>query len=410
MGLPDVSINILNGQLGRTESTADGVSGLILTGVAVPTVPDPEDPELPPITKGVAVGVGTPIFSVDDARYLGLNEAYDVTNSTHAFRHIVDFYEKAGDGAELWIMLVPATASMEDICNKLHANKYASTLLEAANGTIRLLGVTRDPGVVPTHTIGLDPDVTAAAEKAQILAESFTDVQAPVRVLIEGRDFKGVPSDIHEFNKDSDNRVAVIGLGMEALSPTAALGMVLGMAAGLPVQRKISRVKNGDLGLTEAFLSNGVSVANTSVADITTLHDRGLIVPRTFNGINGFFLSGDHTATTTSDDFSSLARGRVIDKALTIAYQVLVQEIDDDLVLAEGGQLPPVVIQSYKSNVDNALNAQMVSVGEASSAELIIDPNQAILASDQVTASISIVPTGYASNIVVDLKFDNPTI
>ena len=36
MGLPDVSINILNGQLGRTEGTADGVAGLVLTGTNTP--------------------------------------------------------------------------------------------------------------------------------------------------------------------------------------------------------------------------------------------------------------------------------------------------------------------------------------------------------------------------------------
>jgi hypothetical protein len=34
MGLPGVKINVLNGQLGRTPGSADGVAGLIGSGVA----------------------------------------------------------------------------------------------------------------------------------------------------------------------------------------------------------------------------------------------------------------------------------------------------------------------------------------------------------------------------------------
>ena len=228
--------------------------------------------------------------------------------------------------------------------------------------------------------------------------------------MVEGRDYQGTPGDLYDFAAGNNKRVAVIGVGLEASSEAAAVGLALGTAAGLPVQRKISRVRNGDLGLTEAFLTDGTSLNSVSEDDLGALHDKGFIVPRTFSGINGFFFSGDQTAVLPSDDFSSFARGRVIDKALVLAYQTLVQEIDDDIALAAGGQLPPVVIKSYKANVDNVFNTQMVSQGEASSAELIIDANQNILSSDQVTASVSIVPTGYSSTIQVDLKFDNPTV
>ncbi len=409
MGLPDVSVNILNGQLGRTEGTSDGVAGLIVSGVA-----------------GAALALDTPaqIFSTDDAVALDIDKLLVVDDAdpandepSDAFRQIQDFYKQAGEGAELWIMIVDPATSMNDLCDKSISGNKAKILLDAAGGSIRMLGVTRTPAstytasyVINSTNVGIDRDVVDAVAKAQELADEYTNAQKPFRVMVEGRDFQGTVADLYDFTGDSNRRVAVIGAGLESGSKAAAVGMALGAAAALPVQRKISRVRNGDLGLTEAFLTNGSSVSSVSESELGQMHDKGVIVPRSFSGINGFFFSGDQTATSSSDDFSSFARGRVIDKALVLSYQTLVQEIDDDIALAAGGQLPPVVIKSYKANVDNVFNAQMVSQGEASSAELIIDANQNILSSDQVNASVSIVPTGYSTNIVVDLQFDNPTV
>lgn len=396
MGLPDVSVNILNGQLGRTEGTADGVAGLVVSGAAA---------------SGLALDTPAQIFGTTDAQDLGINESFDSDNSTDAYRQIKDFYKMAGEGAELWIMIVAPATTMAQLCDKDRSSAdAATTLLDAANGAIRMLGITRNPGSTGSHLSGLDPDVEAAVINAQILADSYADAQKPVRVMVEGRELIGAFTGVVDFSDSDYNRVAVIGVGLGADSAAAAVGLALGRAASLPVQRKISRVRNGDLGLTEAFLTNGASIDTVSESDLGELHDKGIIVPRTFSGLNGFYFSGDQTATRTSDDFSSFARGRVIDKALVLSYQTLVQEIDDDIALAAGGQLPPVVIKSYKANVDSVFNAQMVSQGEASSAELIIDANQNILSSDQVTASVSIVPTGYSSTIQVDLKFDNPTV
>ncbi|GAB5531350.1 MAG: hypothetical protein Roseis3KO_31270 [Roseivirga sp.] len=403
MGLPDVSINILNGQLGRTERTADGVAGLIMTG---------------PAPASLANDTPVQIFSLADAEALGITSAYDA-DDRKVHRQIADFYEMAGEGAELWVSIVPDATTMAAICTETNMTNSARKLLDAAGGSIRLLGVARTPDGVVTASEGFDADVAAAVEKAQILAEKFASDHKPLRVVIEGRDYQGTASAVKDYTGGSDNRVAIVALGFEqwvdtnnsnalTASKAAAVGRALGAAAVLPVQRKISRVKNGDIGLLQAYLSNGTSLAGVSEAELDTLHDKGIIVPRTFTGVNGFFFSGDQTATSPADDFSSLARGRVIDKATTIAYQMLVQEIDDEVALTTEGKLPQVVVKSYKARVETAMNTQMISQGEASSAELIIDANQNISATDELRATLSIIPVGYSSNILVDLKFDNP--
>ena len=170
MGLPDVSVNILNGQLGRTEGTSDGVAGLIVSGVA-----------------GAALALDTPaqIFSTDDAVALDIDKLLVVDDAdpandepSDAFRQIQDFYKQAGEGAELWIMIVDPATSMNDLCDKSISGNKAKILLDAAGGSIRMLGVTRTPAstytasyVINSTNVGIDRDVVDAVAKAQELAD-----------------------------------------------------------------------------------------------------------------------------------------------------------------------------------------------------------------------------------------------
>src|SRR5690348_4745268 len=98
-GLPNVSIEILNGQLGRVSPVADGVAGLMLSGVAV---------------GDVALGSPKQIFSLEEAEDLGINEAYDTTNTTNVWKQIKEFYQRAGDGSELYFMICSKATKLVD--------------------------------------------------------------------------------------------------------------------------------------------------------------------------------------------------------------------------------------------------------------------------------------------------------
>ena len=102
MSLPEVIIVVKNGGLGGVTSLKDGISGLIVSGTDAPSV-------------DWLLGVGKQFFSIDEVKDAGLNADYDLANETNAFKQVANFYKVAGDGAELWVMVVPKTETMEDI-------------------------------------------------------------------------------------------------------------------------------------------------------------------------------------------------------------------------------------------------------------------------------------------------------
>jgi hypothetical protein len=401
MALPKVQINIQNGALGIVPGTADGVAGLVMSGVAVATK--------------IALLEPKQIFSTDDAKALGLDAAYDTANSTKVWKHISDFYAQAGEGAELWIMLVVNTTLMADMCDK--ANDIAKKLLNAASGRIRLLGIHRIPdgAYEPTYDNELDDDVIDAVATLQALAEDFAAAYKPFRGVIEGRDFQGTVADLYDLRGDSANAVSVILANNEATTG-AAIGLVLGRLAKIPVQRNIGRVKDGNLGVSKAYLSDGeelvdstTGVVNYSDGELATAHDLGYIVMRKYQGKSGFYFADDPTAAPVSDDYGQIGRGRVIDKALVIAYTTYVDELLDEIEIDPAtGQINPAVIKSYQGKIANAINTNMIN--EISGLTVTIDPAQNVLSTSKVKVKLAIVPVGYAKTIEVDLGFSNPAL
>lgn len=394
MALPKVEINVLNNQLGTVAGTDDGVSGLIMSGVAVP--------------GNISLLEAKQIFSTDDAEALGLDAAYDTANSTEVWKHIRDFYREAGQGTELWIMLVVNTTTMEDMADL--TGSVAPALLDAASGRIRLLGLTRVPdgAYTPSYTDEIDDDIIAAIANLQLLAEDYAENYQPLRCIIEGRDYQGTTADLLDLRARTDNRVMGV-LGSDDDGGGAAVGYALGRAAGNPVQRKIARVKDGPLsGVSAAYLSDGTAIEDLSLSAQGNINDKGWVFLRYYQGKSGYFFNNDHMACAITDDYAYLGRGRVIDKAITITYQTYVDELLDDLeVDPDTGYLAPSVIKEYQGNIENAINTNMTGEDEISGVRAVIDPQQNILSTNELRVTLYITPKGYSEDIVVSLGFEN---
>ena len=396
MGLPKVSITVENGQLGLTPGSADQVAGIVMTGVA---------------TGSIALAESKQIFSTKDAEDLGLDAAYDTTNTTNVYKTIKDFYAQAGQGKELWIMIVAKTTLMAGMCDT--ANQILKKLLNDAQGRIRIVGVTRVPdgAYSPVYADQLDPDVIAAAAKAHELSNEFRALFKPFRTVIDGRDFQGTLGSILDLRASAYNTVSV-ALGTDVSgSDNAAVGLVVGRLAAIPVQRNIGRVKDGDLGIQTAFLTGQTQdIKDIALASLDALHDKGYIFPRKFQGKNGYYFNDDPTASPATDEFSSFARGRVIDKALTLAYVTYVDEILDDLqVDTVTGRIAAGVIKDYQAKIKSVLDLEMTANDEVSGVTVTIDPKQNVLSTNKVEVTVKIVPKFYSKEIAVTLGFENPS-
>lgn len=197
MALPEIEIIYGNGGLGTVATSEDSVAGIVASGVAVSGQ----------FALNEVLG---PFFSISEVEAKGINAAYDTTNTALAYKHCKDFYELAGEGAELWLLVVAKTLTLTEILDP--TLDYAKKILMSQQGRIKLLGVTRVPDNAynPTITQGIDPDVITAVTKAQQLVIQEQSSYRPVQILIEGRAFQGNVGTAYNFSAGTQNRVSVV--------------------------------------------------------------------------------------------------------------------------------------------------------------------------------------------------------
>ena len=389
--LPEVRIEILNGQLGRVGGSDDGIMGLVLSGIAA---------------AGLALNTPKAIFSLADAEALGIDAAYDTANTLRVYEQIKDFYTTALTGTQLWIMIIPQTTTMTVACDK--ANDIVRKMLNAADGLIKMWGIVRKPdaGYTPTYSGQYDSDSLSAILKAHELSQEFSAEHAPVRCVIPLLDWQGDVGTTEDFRTYSQNTVHPF-MGSIHAHGEPSIGFTLGQYANRPVQRKISRTKDGNLGLVEGgFMSNGTAT-ETYKDSWKALADKAIGFFRKFNGKSNYYFSKDGSASPLTDDYALISRGRVIDKAHRIVYTTMVDELEDDLFIAEDGTVNPAEIKNYQEKVRQQLEGQMA--GEISRAEVTITPVQNLLATDMIQfTKVGVIPKGYSSIIDIPLGFTNP--
>lgn len=404
--LPNVKIDFANGAIGASEPMDDGVTGLVCTAVAVTqTVNDK--------TENV-FALNTPylITKLDELVSKGITSGEEDANAT-LYKAVKEFYDEAPDGSKLWIMGVADTVTLADIVDKTKDN--AKKLLVAANGTIRTLAVKiKDKSAyTPTVTTGIDGTVRTAITNAQALAEWATETLfAPVIVLLEGRHYTGNAETLvsNPINTGNNNRVGVVIGDTVKDSKGAAVGLLAGRIASIPVQRSIARVRTGSITATMMYIG---SVA-AELGNPGTINDCGFICPRTFVGKAGYYWSDDKLAAEASDDYSLIPRRRVADKAYRITYTTLINEVAEEISVTDDGKISAPVVKAIQTAVESAIVNNMTSRGNLGNdpsdpndmgVECYINPDQNIVATSRLDVQTRIKPHGYSKYIEVSLGF-----
>ncbi len=384
MALPSISITVGNGGLGLVLPSADGVVGLVMNGVA---------------TANLAIGVAKQIFSLEEAVALGLTTAYDSTNAVKVYEHIKRFYDVAGKGSELWVMLVSQAVNLATMCDV--GNVYAKKLLDDAQGTIKVLGVVRNPasGYVGTISSGLDVDVYAAITNAHNLGAAYAALFQPVRILLDGYSYNNVAANLNDLTTYTNNRVGVL-IGGVATGHNS-MGLLLGKVAKIQVQRNIGRVKDGALPISTAFIGN----SKPTFAISTALHNKGYITLTSHLRRAGYYFNDDRMAALPTDDFCFLANGRTLDKVISIAYDTYVNELLDNVDLDTNGKISVGQAKEFEGIIENAINTLMTAEGEISGVDAFVDHNQDVQATGKVCVQLRVQPLGTLREICVDLGF-----
>lgn len=382
MALPNISIDINRSGLGQVALSDDNIMGMILHGSAV--------------SGKMTLGTPITLYGVADAEANGI----DATNNPTAYKQVSDFYAEAGNGAKLYV-IVSGSAKMSDDFSDM-----AVKLAEYAGGKISVLGVTQGLNQGDEVSGGLNSDVATAITAAQSFAENSQKAIRPLNVVLDGCGYTGNAEDLTDLTSGSNNRVSVL-LGSKDNSKHACIGLLMGRLATIPVQRKISRVKDGAVvGIETAYLTDGEKIEGRE-ATLDTIHDKGYIVLRQFTGLSGWYFSSDVTATDVTDDLNTISHNRIIDKVIRIAYKTYVNEIDDDVEIdADRGTIDATIISYLKGQIETQVNGNMTD--EVSKFHCEIDADQNILSGLPLQVRLFIVPKGYLSNIQVNIGFTNP--
>lgn len=386
MALPNVYIEVVRDGLGLVSTTNDNTMGICLSGVAV--------------TGKLVLNQAFSIYSLEDAKKKGITPV----DNADAYRHVREFYDVAGQGKKLWIIVSPLSTKLSATVKVDNSSAPARLLLSAAAGEISVLGITSSAAYTATVVDGLSDEVWKAQTDAQLLADEYGKKIMPFVSVIEGQKFSGEEDELKDLSQMDKYRTAIV-LASTKTDGSASVGLVLGQLAALPVQRKISRVKNGQLPTDFGYLSDGVSVDDREF-NLGVMHDKRYIVFRKFPNKSGYFFSGDPTAAAETDDLNIIARTRIMDKAVKIAYNTYVEELDDDVEITEEGTLHPAVCAYLQSKIEQQVNGNMQ--GEISSFNAAVDTTSNILSGEELRFFLTIIPKGYLNPIKVVLGFSNP--
>jgi hypothetical protein len=392
MALPKITINLANGQLGRVAQTSDGIAGMILTGAAV--------------EGKLQLNRVYPLASVRDLTTLGVT----AENNPLAYKDVTKFYSKAGDGAELYLLVVASATTLTQMSSMADGSPIRR-LVDFAGGRIRLVGLNRLPAegyAADTSETGIDRDAVTAGEAMQAVATSYERQIDPFRVLMPGLLWDGSTEKLFRPRESTWNRVGYVLASDQKIGAvaSASIGEALGTLARIPVHHNLGRVKNGQAAAL-GTLTDG-RTPEEHAAHLDALHDAGYILYRQYKRRNGYYYNDDTAAAPLTDDYGNIAYGRVVDKAIILAYNAYIDEILDSVVVDDDGYLPQPVCTYYERLIENAVAVAMSA--EISGFDAHIDPRQNILSSSVMNISGTIRPVGYLRDIVFNLGFENPAL
>ena len=388
MALPRVKINYLNGLLGTAPENQDGLLMLAVLGAA---------------SVSTTFALGTPYRIVRPEGLAALGVTAD--NNARLHELVRQFYAEAEEGTPLYVLGLAGT-SMTDACDVESGS--LKDVVVSLRGALRGIVLASASTGTPTVTEGLDPDVFTALPKAQALADyAAVSLYAPLFFILEGRAFSGASS-LRDLSSSAYNRVGIFIGDVEASSKNAAVGVIAGRIASVPVQRNIGRVASGALAPDKFYL--GATLVDDSMTDVETIYEKGYITPRIYAGLAGYYFTDDRLAVVPTDDYAHLTARRSADKAARIAYLTLLNFLLDEIAVNTDGTMQQPVLKSWQAAVETAVDAQMTAAGElsvvdGSGCRFFIDPTQNVLATSKVEGSLRIRPYGYARDIVANIGF-----
>lgn len=373
MGLNGVTVNRLEGGLGRKNPSTDGVVLLVIGGAVAAT--------------GLAIKLAKQIISLSEAEALGITPSFDDTNDILAHHHIDEFFRINPNG-NLFIVLDDGTLTAANI----------KTIVKE-NSTIKGIGFVRNAVAAPA-------DMNAYVSAYQTMVTELRSESRNISsVLVEGGVFDAATlisayPDARAYDAENVSIVIAQDPIIRAVKTQhetyAAIGAALGAFSvrsvnenigSLDVETKPSAYKgNATYPLTDADrlrwlsakLQDGRDFSSLTTVEIKALATKGYIAVGFYNGFAGYYFTDSHTCTESASDYSRIENNRVWDKAATLGRTALLPRVKGNLLKDQTtGFIRDIEAAELQSLAQTAIET-MESAGEISGASIYIDPAQSV--------------------------------
>jgi hypothetical protein len=150
--------------------------------------------------------------------------------------------------------------------------------------------------------------------------------------------------------------------------------------------------------------SNGEAYTSISAGELESLNAYAYCFLRKLEGITGTYNNQPNTATLLTSDFRFLYLNRVLQKAIRLVRANTLPAVSSPIVLKADGTLPDWQVENLQTLGDTALG-QMISDGELSAGQTIVNPSQNVLATNTISEAIELLPIGVADYINIEIGY-----
>lgn len=359
-----------------------------------------------PKRLGIYLNTGTPISVTIVGTIAGTITQFSAGVASRFavwYYHISEFFRLQPQGV-LYVGFypVPGAYTFTDI----------TTMQQFANGTIRQIGVFKDPAAAYTTA-----DITAINTVCVANDAAKKPLSAIYAADLSGTTDISTIADLATLtaNKVSDC-IAQDGaaqgnyLWLTVGKSITTLGALLGNVAKASVSQDIAwiqqfNVSNGTECEVLAF-ANGQKFTDIAITDslLEALNVKRHIFLLKKVGISGSYWNDSHTAIALTSDYAFIEDNRTIDKATRILYAALLPSLNGPLLLNSDGTLRDTTIAYLETQGNVGLDA-MVRNEELSAKSVVINPAQNVLTTSQIIIAVTLIKNGVARYIVVPIGF-----
>lgn len=392
-----------SGGIGITAKSGDAISGFIVQAPA------------PAVGQTYVLNSVYKFGATEEVEALGIDEAYDVTGGVSVYQPIKEFFETNPKGT-LYLQLTSQTSTPVEMLTPATATS-AIKLVNYSEGQVKQLGVGFNPSVAPAD---YDVAIAEAISQANLFALYCFQNDRPVHLIIEGIGMTGATNTRTLLSKHVSVMLgqndAFYSKGAFAQKHTS-IGRALGVVSKAKVNESIGWIGGFNLlgGDFQAARIDGILIKDKTPTQLQTLSTNGYLFFETQTDFPGIYMSGSHTCTTATDDYSTIEKNRTWNKAARLVRQAMLPFVNSTVFIdTNTGLIDPMTIAVMESAGNKALRA-MFQASEISGPDpqgprppFQIDPNQDVLATSELITQVSITPTGVAETITNYIGFKNP--